>query len=209
MNRFITFEGIDGCGKTTQIKLLSNYLNFKNINNKIVREPGGTNVSEKIRSILLDSKNKISSYTETLLFVSARSQLIHEIIKNSIISKQFILCDRYTDSTLSYQGYGRDLNLSALKVLNNFATSSIIPDMTFILDIEVEESIKRKMDNSLDRMELEGKIFMEKVRKGYLNIAKSDKERYFLINCNNKDIKQINNEIISHVDNYYGEILNG
>ena len=120
MNRFITFEGIDGCGKSTQIKLLSDFFNSKKISNKIIREPGGTSVSEKIRSILLDNKNNIGSYTETLLFLSSRSQLVKEVILKAIENNTFILCDRFTDSTLSYQGFGRGLNIKDLDILNDF-----------------------------------------------------------------------------------------
>ena len=120
MNKFITFEGIDACGKTTQIELLSKYLDSIKEENIIVREPGGTDISEQIRKILLDKNNNINSYTETLLFLSSRSQLINEVIKKSIEKDEFILCDRFTDSTLAYQGYGRGLNIGLLNSLNDF-----------------------------------------------------------------------------------------
>ena len=207
MNKFITFEGIDGCGKTTHIQLLSEYFLSKNIDNIIVREPGGTKVSEKVRSILLDDKNNINSYTETLLFLSSRSQLVHEVIKESIRKNIFILCDRFTDSTLSYQGFARGLDLEVLDTLNNFATLDIKPDITFILDIDILESINRKVNTNRDRMEQEGKEFLNKVKLGYLEIAKRDMHRYFVIDCNNKNINEINNEIINHVKNYYREII--
>ena len=129
---FISFEGIDGCGKTTQINLLSNKLNENNIENIIVREPGNTLVSEKIRDILLDNANNINEISETLLFLASRSQLVTEIIEKSIIKNKVILCDRFIDSTIAYQGYGRGLDVNKLINLNSFATKEIYPDLTFI-----------------------------------------------------------------------------
>tara|TARA_B100000029_G_C17472261_1_gene922401 strand:- start:465 stop:1088 length:624 start_codon:yes stop_codon:yes gene_type:complete len=207
MNRFITFEGIDGCGKSTQIKLLSEFLYSRKITNKIIREPGGTNVSEKIRSILLDNKNNIGSYTETLLFLSSRSQLVKEVVLKAIEKKIFILCDRFTDSTLSYQGFGRGLNIKDLDILNQFATYNTNPDITFILDIEVSEAIKRFSSREKDRMEEEGVEFLRRVKNGYLDIAKRDKNRYIVLNCNGKSIKEVNQEIIDYVKNYYKDVI--
>ena len=206
MNRFITFEGIDGCGKTTQINLLSEY--FYNIkkDNIIVREPGGTNVSEKIREILLDDKNQISDITETLLFLSSRSQLVNEIISNNIQNNIFTICDRYTDSTLAYQGYGRGLENSMLSILNDFATSSIKPDLTFVLDIELSESIKRVGKNQ-DRMEQSGLDFLNRVKEGYYSILNTNKERYRLIECGNRSIESINDEIIAIINDFYKELI--
>ena len=207
MNKFITFEGIDGCGKTTQIDLLSQYLDSIGENNIIVREPGGTDVSEKIREILLDKKNKISNITETLLFLSSRSQLVNEIINDNIRNKQFTICDRYIDSTLAYQGYGRGLNIEILEALNNFATSSIKPDITFILNIELSESIKR-IGKNRDRMEQSGIDFLARVQKGYHSIANSNNIRYELIDCGTKNINTINDEIIDKINNYYKGSIN-
>jgi len=207
MNKFITFEGIDGCGKTTQINLVSKYLNSIKEDNIIVREPGGTNVSEKIREILLDDKNEISDSTETLLFLSSRSQLINEIIKNNIKNNIFTICDRYTDSTLAYQGYGRGVEIKMLNMLNDFATSSIKPDLTFVLDIELSESIKRIGENK-DRMEQSGLDFLNRVREGYYSIVDSNKERYKLIECGNRSVESINKEIITVVNSFYKGLIN-
>ena len=155
MNKFITFEGIDCCGKTTQIDLLSNYLLKNNQQSTIVREPGGTLISEKIRNILLDNNNFINSNTETLLFLSARSQLVNEIIAKSI-NNNFVLCDRYTDSTLAYQGYGRGISKNKIDILNEFATSGLNPDITFesctflILSITVGTDFPNFSDIELD-----------------------------------------------------------
>ena len=204
MNKFITFEGIDGCGKTTQIELLSKYLNSAREQNIIIREPGGTKISEQIRKILLDKNNNINSYTETLLFLSSRSQLINEVIKKNIKKHKFILCDRFTDSTLAYQGYGRGLDVNLLDSLNDFATENIKPDLTFILDITLSESNKRIQKRNIDRMEKSGLEFLDRVKVGYRKIAKNDKDRYILIDCINKSIKVINNQIIEIINRHYG-----
>lgn len=207
MNKFITFEGIDGCGKTTQINLLSQYLDNIDENNIIVREPGGTDVSEKIREILLDKKNQISCSTETLLFLSSRSQLMNEIISNNIKNNQFTICDRYTDSTLAYQGYGRGLDITVLEALNDFATSNIKPDITFILDINLSESIKR-IGKNRDRMEQSGLDFLSRVQKGYYIIVNSDNKRYKLIDCDDRSIKSINDEIVTIIKDFYKGSIN-
>ena len=204
MNKFITFEGIDACGKTTQIELLSEYLNSIKAKNIIVREPGGTTISEQIREILLDKKNDINSYTETLLFLSSRSQLIYEVIKKSIEKGEFILCDRFTDSTLAYQGYGRGLDIELLDSLNDFATENIKPDLTFILDISVDRSDERINKRDIDRMEQSGTDFLNRVKEGYVKIAQKDKTRYVLIDCFDRDIKSISNEIIEIINKNYG-----
>ena len=203
MNKFITFEGIDGCGKTTQINLLSKYLDSKKQDNVIVREPGGTKISEKIREILLDKGNNINSYTETLLFLSSRSQLVNEIIKKNIEQNKFVLCDRFTDSTLAYQGYGRGLNIQLLNDLNNFATQNISPDLTFVLDINLSESNKRINKRNIDRMEQSGKEFLNKVKIGYQKISNIDKDRYIFIDCCGKDIDSIHFSIVKSINERY------
>ena len=204
MNKFITFEGIDACGKTTQIELLSKYLDSIKEKNIIVREPGGTTISEQIRKILLDKKNNINSYTETLLFLSSRSQLINEVIKKSIKKGEFILCDRFTDSTLAYQGYGRGLDIGLLDSLNDFATENIRPDLTFILDVSVDRSNERINKRDIDRMEQSGADFLNRVKEGYVKIAQKDKTRYVLIDCFDRNIKSISNEIIEIINKNYG-----
>ena len=162
-NKVITFEGIDGCGKTTQINLLSDFLDSENKKNIIVREPGGTKISENIRKVLLDNDNFIESNTETLLFLSSRSQLVNEVIVNAISNDEVILFDRFIDSTIAYQGYGRGMNIELLKKLNDFATNMLKPDLTFVLDINLEESLKRVKRNNMDRMEKSGSIFLDKL----------------------------------------------
>jgi len=205
--KLITFEGIDGSGKSTQIKLISDILHKNNINNIVIREPGGTKISEKIRDILLDNDNTISKYTEALLFLSSRSQLVNEVIKPALDRGCYILCDRYIDSTIAYQGYGRGIDLSQIKVLNDLAIESIYPDITFILDINVNTSLSRRLTKSKDRMEQVNKNFLIKVRKAYLEIADDDKKRCIVVDCNNKSIIDINNELVSFMNLRYEGIV--
>jgi len=199
MTTIISFEGIDGCGKTTQIELLSKYLDNKNINNSIIREPGGTILSEKIRDILLDKNNNITFQSETLLFLAARAQLVYEIMNLDLKKNSLILCDRFIDSTVAYQGYGHDLNLDLIDKLNLFATDDATPVLTIIFDIEPKKAIKRIRKKSLDRMELRGEEYLTKVRNGYLNIFAKYPNRCKVINCDEKDINSINNEVIKLV----------
>ena len=205
--KLITFEGIDGSGKSTQIKLISEILHKNNIDNIVIREPGGTEISEKIRAILLDNNNTISKYTEALLFLSSRSQLVNEVIKPALNKGCYILCDRYIDSTIAYQGYGRGIDLSQIKVLNDLAIESIYPDITFILDININTSLSRRLTKSKDRMEQVNENFLIKVRKAYLEIADDDKKRCIVIDCNNKSIIDINNELVSFMNLRYEGIV--
>ena len=206
MNSFISFEGIDGCGKSTQIKILSDKLSLNNIENLVIREPGDTGISDKIRNILLDKNNKIGEISETLLFLSARAQLVEEkIIPFS--NNNVVICDRFIDSTVAYQGYGRNQDIETINTLNNFATGGINPDITFILDINSKEAFKRLNPTSLDRMELSGIEFLEKVSNGYKEIALSNPNRCKVIDCNDKDIMMIHNEIITIFNLFYGRDL--
>ena len=205
--KLITFEGIDGSGKSTQIKLISEILHKNNIDNIVIREPGGTKISEKIRDILLDNDNTISKYTEALLFLSSRSQLVNEVIKPALNRGCYILCDRYIDSTIAYQGYGRGIDLSQIKLLNDLAIESIYPDITFILDVNVNTSLSRRLTKSKDRMEQVNENFLIKVRKAYLKIADDDKKRCIVVDCNNKSIIDINNELVSFMNLRYEGIV--
>jgi len=182
MNRLITFEGIDGSGKSTQIKLLESWFTENGNDFISVREPGGTSISEDIRSILLDKSNRhLGEATESFLFLSARAQLVREIITPALRNDQFVICDRFIDSTIAYQGYGRRLDVPTLKVLNDFAIGVCIPGISFILDIPVDTSYNRRLDTENDRMEAAGNSFMERVRMGYKDISESEPERVTLL----------------------------
>ncbi len=191
---FITFEGIDGCGKTTQINLLKEYLENKGYNVLVTREPGAIGLGEKLREILLNYDGDVSSNCESFLFLADRAQHIDTIIKPAIDNGTIVLCDRHTDSTVAYQGYGRELNLKQIHYLNNIATNNIKPDITFILDIDVETSLER-IGKNRDRMESAGIDFFNRVRNGYIEISKQEPNRAKLINGKNS-IEEIKNQII-------------
>jgi len=177
---FITFEGIDGCGKTTQIKLLKEYLESQGYKVLVTREPGAKGLGEKLREILLNYDDPVSSKCESFLFLADRAQHIDTIIKPAIDNGTIVLCDRHTDSTVAYQGYGRGIDIEQTKYLNNIATSGIKPDLTFIFDITVEKSLER-VGKTKDRMESAGIEFFERVRNGYIKIAKEEPSRVKLI----------------------------
>ena len=180
---FITFEGADGCGKTTQIGLLSEYLNKKNIANILTREPGGSDLGVHLRKILLHYEAPVSNIAETFLYLADRAQHIEYKIKPALLEGKIVLCDRHTDSTLAYQGYGREQDLEKIKYLNDIATAGIKPDLTIVFDIESEIAQKR-LGGEKDRLEAEGLEFHKKLRFGYLDIAKKDPERVKVIDAN-------------------------
>jgi len=183
--KFITFEGIDGSGKTTQINLLEQKLIKEGISPLILREPGGTRLSERIRQILLDRKNiNLSSVAESLLFVAARAQLVSDQIKPALEQGKYVICDRFIDSTVAYQGYGRRLNVEYLEQLNNYATDNIHPDITIILDINPGKAALRKQSDTPDRMEDIGIDFFLRVQKGYYEIANRHLKRCVIIDGN-------------------------
>lgn len=173
--RLITLEGIDNSGKTTHAKKLSNYLKKKGYKVLLVRDPGGTEISEKIRKILLDKKNSLVASTELFLYLAARQQLVSEIILPALKKNKIVICDRYCDSTLAYQGYGRGLNINLVdNILKSFF---LLPDLTIQIDLPVLEAQKRFGSNRPDRLEKEKSTFHQKVRKGYLEIAKKNRQR--------------------------------
>ena len=206
MNKLITFEGIDGSGKSTQINLLKTKFDKNNINNIVVREPGGNVVSEKIRDILLDNKNNINEYTEVLLFMSSRSQLVNEIIKPALKNDQFVLCDRYIDSTIAYQGYGRGINKKNIDILNDFAIQGVFPELTLFFDLDINTALNRMSPNK-DRMEKSDLQFWKNVRSGYLELSKKYSERFVVLDCNNKNQEEINIDLISIINSKFGDIL--
>lgn len=198
---FITFEGIDLSGKSTQIKLLKNYLENNNKKVITVREPGGTQISEKIRDILLDKVHlKMEYLTEFLLFSASRQQLTKEIILPYLKKKYFVLSDRYYDSSTAYQGYGGMLDLSMIKKINKIATDGLVPDLTFLINISIDECIKRKklMRKKEDRIEQKKISYYKKVISGYLKIADNNNRRFVVID-GSKSIDEIHKEIILRV----------
>lgn len=168
----ITFEGTDGCGKTTQIELLKDYLEEQGYDCLVTREPGGTEISEQIRHILLDINNKrMGNVTEMLLYAAARAQLVEEVIQPALLVGRTVLCDRFVDSSAVYQGIGRGLGTDAVYDVNSYALHGVKPDMTFYMELSYEEGLKRKsMENTLDRVESEDDSFHRMVTEGYEKI---------------------------------------
>ena len=195
---FITFEGIDGCGKTTQIELLKDYFEQKGYTVLLTREPGAKGLGEKFREILLNYDGEVSSNCESFLFLADRAQHIDTIIKPAIEKGYIVLCDRHTDSTVAYQGYGRMLDLKQIHDLNKIATNGIKPDRTFILDIDVETSFER-IGKSRDRMENAGIEFFKRVRNGYLEISRQEPERVKLL-YGKDTISNIHKQIIDCIE---------
>ncbi len=195
---FITFEGLDFCGKSTQVQLLEKYLIDKGSKVKIIREPGGTPISEKIRDILLDKKNsEMSIETELILFSASRSQLVNQVILPALKENYYVISDRFHDSSIAYQAFGRKINLGFVEELQQFVIGKAIPDLTFFLDISIDEVIKRKSkvkQIELDRIELSKTDFYKRVRNGYLYMA--EKEKRFKIINGELPIEQINKIII-------------
>lgn len=181
---FISFEGIDFSGKTTQIELLIHRLKAVDIQVHLLREPGGAVISEKIRQILLDkSHQEMHPRTEILLYSAARSQLTHQTILPLLESGEYVIADRFFDSTTAYQGYGRDLEISFVELLNRFATSGLSPYKTFFIDITPEEAARRRKaaGRKSDRLESENIRFYQAIRKGYQKLARMFPERFITI----------------------------
>ena len=191
---FITFEGGDGCGKTTQIKLLDEYLRGKGYKTLLTREPGSKGLGTKLREILLNYDGEVSTNCESFLFLADRAQHVDCIIKPALEDGVVVLCDRHTDSTVAYQGYGRGLDIERIHYLNNIATSGLKPDLTIVLDVDVETS-QARVGAEKDRMESAGIEFFERVRQGFLEIAKQEPERVKVVDST-KSIEKIHEEIL-------------
>lgn len=195
---FITFEGADGCGKTTQLNLLKEYLEQKGYDVILTREPGAKGLGTKIREILLNYDGEVSNKCESFLFLADRAQNIDVIVNPAIKEGKIVLCDRHTDSSVAYQGYGRGLDIEQIKTLNNLATGGKIPDLTLVFDVDIETSMKR-IGNEKDRMESAGVEFFNRVRNGYLEIAKQEPERIKVINST-KSIEDVHNQVLQVIE---------
>lgn len=182
---FITFEGPEGAGKTTQLHLLAQYLTTCSVPVEVIREPGGTSLGEKVRELLLDPAQDIAATTEVYLYAAARAQLVEKLIKPGMEAGRVILCDRYVDASIAYQGYGRGLGPEQVRYANTMAVDGIWPDLTILLDIATEEGLQRARNRrqGLDRIELEEVGFHQAVRQGYLAQAKLDPHRFLVIDA--------------------------
>ena len=195
---FITFEGADGCGKSTQLSLLSEYLKNKGYEVLITREPGAKGLGEKVREILLNYDGEVSDRCESFLFLADRAQHIDKIINPAIEKGVIVLCDRHTDSSVAYQGYGRGLDINRIKMLNELATNGRVPDLTLVFDVDVETSMSR-VGSEKDRMESAGMEFFNRVRNGYLEIAKQEPNRVKVLDAK-KSINDIQKDVVKLVE---------
>lgn len=199
---FITFEGPEGSGKSTQIRLLEKYLIKKGLTVVNTREPGGSVLAEKIRKLLLNSANiNIAPSAELLLYLASRAQHVNDKIKPALEKGQAVICDRFSDSTMAYQGYARGLSKKMIKEINEFAAYGLKPDLTIYIDIDVNTGLRRahKRSGKKDRLESEKAAFHNKVRKGYLEIAESEPLRIKIIN-GKETVGQIQKKIADYVD---------
>lgn len=187
---FITFEGVEGCGKTTQIKLLSNFLETKGICTVLTREPGGCPIADKIRAILLDAENgSLSPLSELMLYAASRAQHVGEVIAPALKEGKIVLCDRFCDATVAYQSFGRGLDRSLIDMLNNHACQGVTPNLTVLVDCDPQIGLKRARQRiettngpREERFELEALPFHERVRSGYQQLASEQPDRFLVVN---------------------------
>jgi dTMP kinase len=218
MERFITFEGIEGSGKSTQVKLAGSYLRERRIPFITTEEPGGTPIGRSIRNMLLNKRpydsTKMHAETELLLFLAARAQHVREVIRPSLKEGKVVLSDRFSDATIAYQGFGRGLDIDLIKLINDFSSGGLKPAFTLLFDLPVEMGLKRAMERISrkkglppeDRFEREALEFHKRVREGYLSLAKNESDRIRIVDAS-KDIKSVHNEVCLHLSQFTKEML--
>ncbi len=208
MGVFVTFEGIEGSGKTTQIKKAGEYLKGKGAPFLVTGEPGGTPVGKELRKILLDRTTlSLSGRTELLLFAADRAQHIQEVIAPALQRGEIVLCDRFSDATIAYQGYGRKEDIKSVRAICDFASQSLVPDMTFLFDISADQGLDRVTDRARragnvpleDRFEREHLKFHEIIRSGYLALAEEDSDRFKIIDASG-DVAAVHREVCMHLE---------
>lgn len=196
----ITFEGIDGCGKSTQARLLAERLQEEGIETILVREPGGTALSEHIRSLLLNKsyEHPLSHTAELLLFAASRAQLVKETILPALRRNAIVICDRFTDSTVAYQGFGRGIPISHIEHINELASDELVPDLTFLMDVPIEIAVDRRKGLGDDRMESESRLFFTHVMQGYMYLAQKHPDRIHVIDGSQsiEDIQHTINRLV-------------
>jgi dTMP kinase len=184
MSLFITFEGGEGSGKSSQTRALYRQLNRLDVPAVLIHEPGSTTLGEKLTRLLKWAQStNIAPTTELLLFNASRAQLVEEVIRPALKARKIVICDRFTDSTVAYQGYGRKIDIDTINKINNLATAGLKPDLTVLLDIPVSEGFARKTGQAPDRFEKEAGAFHRKVRKGYLKLAAEDAQRWLVVDA--------------------------
>jgi dTMP kinase len=186
---FITFDGIDGCGKSTQLRLLADDLRRQGRDVAVCRDPGGPEISEKIREIILNPSHQVMGHRcELLLYEASRAQLVDEVIRPALVAGLIVLCDRFYDATFAYQGAGRTLEPATIRSFNTFAADGLVPTLTFILDISLELSADRlrQSGKSPDRLEQESRVFYQRVRENYLDLARFEPGRILVVDGSQK-----------------------
>ncbi|MCX7858117.1 MAG: dTMP kinase [Deltaproteobacteria bacterium] len=202
MPLFVSFEGIEGSGKTTQFEYLAGYLKNKGFNVVKTREPGGSRLGERVRAMLLKEEINISPQAELFLIMAQRAQHVEEVILPALSQGKFVICDRFIDATVAYQGYGRGLDLELIRYLNGIVTRNVTPHLTILLDCDIETGLKRKggiRGGLKDRFEKEQRDFHERVRKGYLEIAACEKGRVRVID-GNREKNLVREEVIRSIE---------
>jgi dTMP kinase len=205
---FITFEGPDGSGKSTQIELLREHLEKRGVSVVLTREPGGTSIGEQIRNVLHDVQNtEMLPNTEILLYSASRAQHVGQVIRPALERGELVLCDRYAESTMAYQGWGHGLDVGLLGTITSFATGGLRPDLIVYLDIDVETGLQRKIaafqlgGSEWNRMDQKGREFHERVRRGYLSMASEEPDRWLVVD-GNRTVDEIHAEIRERVTSF-------
>ncbi len=200
---FITFEGPDGAGKTTQVQAFVENLKSRGFDVLLTREPGGTPISDKIRGLILDPAHKeMADTTEVLLYAASRAQHVQEKVIPALEKGTIVVCDRFVDASIAYQGYGLGVSAKKVEHINRFATGGLVPDRTYLLDVPVEEGKKRLQARSgLDRIEQKGEAYHERVREGFLELAEQNPERIRVVDAS-RSIEQITQEILADFNDW-------
>lgn len=198
---FIVFEGPEGCGKSTQARLAAKVLGERGIETVSAREPGGTSLGEKLRKIILGSSDRIDLRTEVLLYMASRAQLVDEIIRPALEAGKVVLCERFLSSTMAYQGVAGGADLKAIEHMGSFATGGLEPDLTVVIDVEVKEGLKRA--GTPDRVEDRGEEYHEKVREGFLQMARENPETFVMVD-GRASVEEVHDRVMTAVDKKMG-----
>jgi dTMP kinase len=203
--RLITVEGSEGSGKSTQLEMIFERLSSRGVDVVILREPGGVELSEKIRNLLLDVKNvNMTGECETLLYMAARAQLVSEKLLPTLQKGTHVLCDRFLDSTLAYQGYGNGIDIDFIQKIGVFITQSVKPDLTLLFDIDAKVGLSR-ITRSKDRIERRAMAYHQRVRQGYLRLARAEPRRIRIIDAGNRTKEDIFRQVMGYVEELFGE----
>ncbi len=197
---FITFEGPDKAGKTTQVKLLKEYAEKNKLNWFFTRNPGETEVGQRLRDIVLDSKEDISDKAELMIYLADRAHFVDEVLKPRLEKGETVVCDRFNDSTLAYQGYGRGIDTKIISTVCNLVCENIKPDLTILLMVSHDEAQRRSEGEEIDRLESENKLFFVRVRNGYKTLAKDDPTRFRVIQVDGMSIEEVHAKVLEHID---------